>query len=89
MPEKPSEEEVARVRARGKEILDGLRGDPAFAAEVRRDPTGALVAKGIPEAAAQEWQKAGADVSGFDDDNCTFTCIYSTDTTGCFATVTY
>jgi hypothetical protein len=89
MPEKPSEEEVARVRTRGREILDSLRNDPAFADQVRKDPTGALVARGIPEAAVLEWCKAGADVSGYDDENCVFTCIYSTDNTGCFATVTY
>ncbi len=89
MAEKPSAEEVARVRAHGREVLDTLRSDPAFAEQVRKDPTGALVAKGIPEAAAQEWQRPHGEVSGYDDGNCVFTCIYSTDNTGCFATVTY
>lgn len=89
MPERPSDEEVTRVRARGREILDSLRDDPGFAEQVRQDPTGALVSRGIPEAAAQEWQKPHGEVSGYDDDNCVFTCIYSTDNTGCFATVTY
>ena len=89
MPEKPSEEEVARVRAQGRQILDSLRTDPAFAEQVRRDPTAALVSRGIPEVAAHEWQKPRGEVSGYDDDDCTFTCIYTNDNTGCFATVTY
>lgn len=89
MAERPSDEEVARVRARGRLILDSLRDDPAFAEQVRNDPVGALVAKGIPEAAAQEWQRPRGEVSGYDDENCVFTCIYSTDNTGCFSTVTY
>ena len=85
MPEKPSEEEVARVRAQGRQILTSLKSDPAFAEEVRRDPTAALVSRGIPEAAALEWQKKpGGDVQGYDDDACVYTCGNVTTGDGCF-----
>ncbi len=77
MPEKPNEEEIARVRARGQEILTTLKGNPEFAAEIRKDPTAALVSRGIPEAAALEWQKkpGGGEVQGYDDDG--DSCGYS------------
>ncbi len=77
MAEKPSEEEVARVRAQGREILDRLRDDPAFLEEVRKDPTAALTSRGIPLDAATEWQKPRGEVQGFGgydaDGYCTWT----------------
>lgn len=86
MSEKPNEEEVARVRAQGREILDSLRGNPEFAEEVRKDPTAALVSRGIPEAAVREWQKPSGEVAGYDYE-CTYT---STGSYGsCFDSVYY
>lgn len=89
MSEKPNEEEVARVRARGREILDSLRDDPAFAEEVRKDPTAALVARGIPEAAALDWQKPRGEVSGYFEPTCGYSCTITSDA-GCgYGTVYY
>ena len=88
MPEKPSEEEVARVRAQGRQILTSLKSDPAFAEEVRRDPTAALVSRGIPEAAALEWQKKpGGDVQAYQD--CYYSATGTCDNTSCFESVYY
>ncbi len=87
MAETPNEEEVARVRARGREILATIGSDPAFAEQVRKDPTAALVSRGIPEAAALDWQKkpGGGEVSGYDygdEPSCGYSCT-STSSAGC------
>lgn len=91
MAEKPSEEEVERVRAQGREILDSLRNDPAFLEEVRNDPTAALTSRGIPAAAATEWQKPRGEVQGYggydEDGNCTWTMTGSTGS--CFDSAYY
>lgn len=85
MAEKPNQEEIDAVRARGKEILATIGSDPAFVEEIRKDPTAALVSRGIPEAAALEWQKkpGGGEVQGYDYE-CVYTCGTVTTGDGCF-----
>ncbi len=66
--------DLEKVRLQGRELATRIQNDPAFKAQVIKDPTGVLTAHQLPAEAIPEFlQEVGlaADVQGY---TCVLTC---------------
>jgi hypothetical protein len=72
------------VRAKAREIVDRMKSDASFAAQVDQDPQGTLVAAGLPAQAVEDFSVEAAnsgEVQGYRgcavtcDISCAITCI--------------
>jgi hypothetical protein len=72
------------IRTKAREIVDRMKADPSFAAEVDQDPQGTLVAAGLPAQAVEDFTVEAAksgEVQGYMrcantcDISCALTCV--------------
>ena len=72
------------VRAKAREIVDRMKADASFAAQVDQDPQGTLVAAGLPTQAVEDFTVEAAnsgEVQGYRgcavtcESTCVVTCI--------------
>jgi hypothetical protein len=63
------------IRTKAREIVDRMKADPSFAAQVDQDPQGTLVAAGLPAQAVEDFTIEAAksgEVQGYR--GCAITC---------------